>query len=280
MGDVWSLKEVRLIVKDYFDMLTSELKGEKYNKRAHAQKLAPLLNNRSRGAIEFKHANISAALDEKGIPYIDGYKPRGNYQDLISQVIDEYLQSNSFFTDILNTYISEQSKSYTVHANSLLELLEEAPTLHQDIKERIKRKVNYIRNHDFAEKEKLNTKIGQAGEELIIMFETERLTRLKKPELAAKIEWVSKDIGDGLGYDIKSFNEDGSVRYIEVKTTNLGKKAPFYFTINELLFSEKYSENYYLYRVFNFSKDKKLFIILGALSSICKYSPTEFKGYL
>lgn len=42
-----------------------------------------MLNGRSPGAIEFKHANISAILIEIGFPYLDGYKPRGNYQELL-----------------------------------------------------------------------------------------------------------------------------------------------------------------------------------------------------
>ena len=34
-------------------------------------------------SIEFKHSNISAVLVERGQPYIDGYKPRGNYQRML-----------------------------------------------------------------------------------------------------------------------------------------------------------------------------------------------------
>ena len=41
-------------------------------------------------------------------------------------------------------------------------------------------------------------------------------------ELANSVEHTSELHGDGTGYDIKSFNEDRSVRYIEVKTTKLG----------------------------------------------------------
>ena len=56
---------------------------------------------------------------------------------------------------------------------------------------------------------------------------------------------------DSFGYDIKSFNEDGSPRYIEVKTTTDDHKSPFYITENEITAMENL-ENYFIYRVYNF----------------------------
>ena len=42
---------------------------------------------------------------------------------------------------------------------------------------------------------------------------------LGKKDLADSLEQVSITKGDGTGYDVKSFNADGTVRFIEVKTT-------------------------------------------------------------
>lgn len=75
-------------------MLQQELSGADYSKTAHRQRLAPQLQGRSDGSIEFKHANISAVLVGFGLPYIDGYKPRGNYQRLLEQAVLEYLTAN------------------------------------------------------------------------------------------------------------------------------------------------------------------------------------------
>ena len=81
MASDWSPEEVAATVMNYFVMLGHELRGEVYNKREYNRHLQALLNDRSAGAIEFKHANISAILIEQGFPYIDGYKPRANYQE-------------------------------------------------------------------------------------------------------------------------------------------------------------------------------------------------------
>ncbi len=57
----WSIKEVELIVLDYFLMLSDELDGKPINKTFHRDGLKKLIN-RTDGSIEYKHQNISAVL--------------------------------------------------------------------------------------------------------------------------------------------------------------------------------------------------------------------------
>lgn len=83
----WSREEVELTVKAYFEMLTSELRGESFNKAASRRTLQPRLNGRSEASIELKHQNISAILIENGLPHIQGYKSRGNYQHMLAEVV-------------------------------------------------------------------------------------------------------------------------------------------------------------------------------------------------
>ena len=86
----WTRHENELIVADYLEMLLKELAGQKYNKAERARNLMPLLNNRSKGSIEFKRANISAVLIELGFPSLHGYKPRANFQrDGLVEVVSE-----------------------------------------------------------------------------------------------------------------------------------------------------------------------------------------------
>src|SRR6476660_1311647 len=91
MAEDWSETEVAATVADYLVMLACELRGEPYNKKEHNRQLQKLLRNRSAPAIEFKHANISAVLIELGFPYIDGYKPRANYQELLKTEVSAQL---------------------------------------------------------------------------------------------------------------------------------------------------------------------------------------------
>ncbi|HDR4901647.1 DUF3883 domain-containing protein [Bacillus wiedmannii] len=43
--------------------------------------------------------------------------------------------------------------------------------------------------------------------------------------------------GDGVGFDISSFDLDDNPKYIEVKTTSGGKGTPFMISANEVAFS-------------------------------------------
>ncbi|HEY8310327.1 MAG TPA: hypothetical protein VIG47_07215 [Gemmatimonadaceae bacterium] len=62
MPEDWSAEEVAATVADYLVMLNHELRHEPYNKKDHNRQLQTILNDRSAGAVEFKHANISAIL--------------------------------------------------------------------------------------------------------------------------------------------------------------------------------------------------------------------------
>lgn len=77
-GSEWNPNEVALVVSDFLAMLTEEIAGRPYVKKARNRGLQSVIG-RSAGSIEFKHQNIGAVLAEPGLPWIRGYKPRFNY---------------------------------------------------------------------------------------------------------------------------------------------------------------------------------------------------------
>ena len=96
-----------------------------------------------------------------------------------------------------------------------------------------------------------------------------------------KIIHTSVEVGDGKGYDIESIEDDGvTPRYIEVKTTTGGVCQPFYYTENELAYSELNSAHYYIYRVYNFkdaTKQADLLIIHGNMKDL-NGKPVTYKA--
>ena len=68
-------------------MLEKELRGQHYVKAQHRRDLPRLLDGRSDGSVEMKHCNISAVLVSVGLPYIQGYKPRKNVQQLLRTAV-------------------------------------------------------------------------------------------------------------------------------------------------------------------------------------------------
>src|SRR6266849_10028166 len=90
IGTPWQDDELDAIVSDYFAMLAADLSGLPYVKSRHSEGLMARIG-RTHRSVEFKHQNISAVLDELGMPWIPGYKPKRNYQNAFFDAIDRYL---------------------------------------------------------------------------------------------------------------------------------------------------------------------------------------------
>ena len=88
-GD-WSHEENDAVVAAYFSMLSDELSGRSYNKAAQNRLLQEQIG-RSRGSVEFKLDNISAAFQGVGLPIITGYKPRFNFQMSLAEAVSRWL---------------------------------------------------------------------------------------------------------------------------------------------------------------------------------------------
>jgi hypothetical protein len=283
MGDRrdWSRDEVEVIVADYFLMLRTELAGETYSKADHNRELRPLLNNRSKGSVELKHQNVSAVLVNMGLPYIDGYKPAQNYQKtLLPQVIEEYLIRNPGFLDVLaQGQVLNPVSAPDLGDRPYKSYFEERPKTiivpQEDDKPWLSRRAKKI---DFARRDAANRILGRLGEEFTVAVEKQRLLALGRDNLAAKVEWVAETCGDGVGFDVLSFNEnDDSEQYIEVKTTGLGKYFPFYVTANEVRCSEDCPERFRLYRVFDFARAPRVYVVAGSLSRECSLEPVAYQ---
>ena len=80
---------------------------------------------------------------------------------------------------------------------------------------------------DLSGREALNKELGLAGELFVLNIEKQRLLNAGLHDLANRVEHISQTQGDGAGYDIRSFKEDGGDYFIEVKTTQGGKTSTF-----------------------------------------------------
>ena len=116
------------------------------------------------------------------------------------------------------------------------------------------------------------------GQEFVVEFEHRRLHERGQKALADRVDHVAATQGDGLGYDVRSFDETGSERFIEVKTTAWGKQTPFFISRNELEFSKAFPEQFHLYRVFEFRKSPHLFDLPGAVERNCLLDAISYVG--
>jgi len=217
----WSDTENDAAVALYFSMLGNELSEHSYNKAAN-NRLLQEQTGRSRGSIEFKHCNISAAAKCFGLPIIKGYQPRFNFQMSLAE-------ASSLFVGI-------------------------APTLRNTPPpEELGQMQAIARRFDVAGRDERNRDLGRAGEELVFHRERTQLSQQGRHDLAKRVRWVSQEDGDGAGYDIASFTQEGRERLIEVKTTNGWERTPFHISRNELEVAKARREDWHLFRLYEFA---------------------------
>lgn len=279
MAQGWLKSEVVAIVRDYLAMLTLEIGGKSYNKTEHRRGLKQLLPGRSDTAIERKHQNISAVLLEMGLPFIDGYKPLRNYQRSLAKVVAGAVADQTSFVKKIEADVDREAEVPSV--DDILRTMLPTPNPSgrptpsaPQLPERLLPETNYL------EREFRNRSLGAAGEQFVVNYERARLALAGRENLVENVEWVARTRGDGLGYDVLSFEESGRERYIEVKTTRYGKRTPFFISPNELRFCKRHQEAFQLYRVFTFQSDPKMFALPGAVESHCSLSPNEFRATL
>jgi hypothetical protein len=274
----WSDCENDLIVADYFAMLRMELRGEAYVKAHRRRALLPLLDGRSESSIEFKHQNISAVLLGLGEPWIEGYKPAANFQDSLVDAVLRALGAQSGWT--LDHMRSQGAMRMREDALSGF-WFGPPPTLSNAAAPITPADLAAVsRRVDVAARDAENRALGEAGEAFIFDLERMRLRDAGKRHLADRVRWVSRDEGDGAGFDIASFDERGRERLIEVKTTNGWERTPFHVTRNELAVADAHRNTWVLARLHDFARSPRGFELRPPLQNHVALTPTTFLASL
>lgn len=268
-----------LLVADYFDMLELDLLGKIYNKAEHNRLIRERLTARSKSSVEFKHQNVSAVLLKLGLPYIDGYKPARNYQRSLVDIVKAHLENNRGFLTVLEQSadaIPDQLPKID-HWDRIFEAPPDETPTPEELPEPWRSREGW--KIDFARRDAGNRRLGRLGENFTLDLERRRLQSHGRDDLAKKVEWVADTSGDGLGYDVLSFDEvDDSERFIEVKTTVRGKYSPFFVTSNEVRCSQALARQYHLYRLFRFMEQPRVYVLHGALSDLCRLEPVAYRA--
>jgi hypothetical protein len=267
-GGDWSDAENDQIVGNYLDMLLEDLAGRPYNKAAHNRALQAQLPSRSRGAIEWKHQNISAILREMNKSWIPGYKPAVDFQESLIEAVIRNPRLRAIHSQSPGISTSAQE------AGSFF-LAPPPPPLNRDVLAEKQRRA-LERRFDPAEADARNRELGRAGEALVLDFERYVLRRSGRADLADRVRWTSREDGDGAGYDIASFTPEGGPRLVEVKTTNGWERSAFHISRNELEVANDNRDSWRLVRVWNFARQPRAFELAPPLDAHVSLTPTSF----
>ena len=268
MSGVWTDAENDALVADYLAMLRAELRGESYSKAEHNRALQDRIG-RGRGAIEFKHQNVTAVLMGLGEPWIEGYKPAPNFQGSLIDAVVRALRGADANLPI----------GHSVQAGSGVIPFGAAPTLRNEPPPSGTEPILAVaRKFDVAETQARNRALGRAGEERVLRHERAVLVRAGRDDLAGRVRWTSEEDGDGAGYDIASFEPSGAPRLVEVKTTRGWERTPFHISRRELEVAEAQPEAWRLVRVWDFARTPKAFEIAPPLERHVALIPTSFRA--
>lgn len=198
--------------------------------------------------------------------------------NIVKLDIEKFICCNNLDEIDKNCYDAEGNEE---HIDNLLEV---------DFKEVLAKKIDKsnpksqakIVKIDYSKINDLKEKLGTYCEKMIYDLEREKLIKEGREDLAEKVLWVSKEIGDGAGYDVRSFEKkEGKYIeiYIEVKGTNKSINEPFEISMNEIEASNKYGKQYYIYRVGSVhSKRPKFYKINGRIEDNFNLEAISFKA--
>ena len=126
---------------------------------------------------------------------------------------------------------------------------------------------------DYQQRAQSNDAIGKLSEDFAVAFERWRLK--DHPDLLKKLRHVSKE-DDSLGYDIESFELDGTPRFVEVKGTLGPMESRFFLSANELACAQSRGEQYVILRVAQLQKGPICCEIRHPFDGKLELIPTEY----
>jgi hypothetical protein len=264
----WADAEIKPTVTAYFTMLRAELAGQRYVK-ADLNREVQAATGRSRGAVEYKFANISAVLRDIGLPHVLGYQPRANYQSVLRAEVERSLDRDPEIPRLLEEMPAPDLPS-------TLQLVEVDPPVMAPPRTRGRGRTTV--GIDYLERQARNRDVGLKGELLVVEHERAWLSAHGHPDLAELVTHVPSTLGDGAGYDVSSFSLDGSPHHIEVKATRGSITAPFFLSASELDHALERPETYSIYRVFDLVPNPRFYKLTGDMEEILDLTPVSYQA--
>lgn len=112
----------------------------------------------------------------------------------------------------------------------------------------------------------------------MLRHEIALLEKAGRSDLAARVEHVAL-VDSSAGYDIRSYDPEGSERLIEVKATAGPKSAAFFISANQVRTSVLNPESYCIYRVFGLEADvatANFYVLRGEVANACDLTPSMY----
>lgn len=219
-----------------------------------------------------KHEKISAVLRLLGEPVISGHLPVWNFQRALEYTVAHWLRAHADWLPMpkwqSGPAVRDTYRAIAARPDWRPLFFGPAPAQQNEPPPLEPARIAEIgQRHDVAGCDARNKALGDAGEERVFHHEVGVLMEAGREDLARKVRWTAQEDGDGFGYDIHSFETDGSNRLLEVKTTNGWNRTPFHITVNQCAVAEARRDHWQLVRLWNFAREPKAFALQPPLDA-------------
>lgn len=270
--------ETHAVVRDYCSGLAARLQGRQPREGPLARR-----NGRDRDATsttQGQYQRISAVLIGHGLPYLNEHKPSSDYSSELRHAVEQYLRNNGGLLTLMESAVDAAPSAAPSPDTRELDEVLRAPPQPGDIPEALagQEDIPLLSGIDYLGREQRNRALARAGEAFVVALEQRRLIEAGCEVFADHVEHVSGEYGEGLGYDIHSYEIDGRDRLIAVKTTRFRKETPLYVASNEVAVSTRYRARFWLYRVYNFAETPLVYHLNGPLSERFRLKPHEYRA--
>lgn len=191
----------------------------------------------------------------------------------------EQLTKEDFYFMYIEEVKTKQKVEISIQAKNLKEIQAKPKEKKSKTISKNKRKKTEIK---YSELDAIKKAFGDKCEEIVYNYEKNKLKQEGRTNVDEDVIWVSKVLGDGEGYDIKSkekINGKYEDIYIEVKGTDKNCNEPFEISINEVEKSEEFKERYYIYRLGKGNSSiPEFYKIKGSIKEKFKLEPVKFKA--
>lgn len=274
-----------------FDALFNELSSIKYVRKTSFEIINDAAISYVKNTLDkFENSKYCEITDKGEIKeflcssnYFDGSLDHDLDMNNINNLLSMDKLDEGIVEEIIENKIQRRnpSKVKNIENSTSLKIIE-FPNTYKEYKK--KNNTPTVRLYNFEKINKRNSAKGKKAEELVLEYEKLRLAELGYGNLINMIEHVSKTKGDGLGYDILSYDViDGNILpiYIEVKGSTMDENSPFDISRNELEVAKIHGKNYKIYRISSLGDNvAKCFIMDGEqLFKEMTFEPMSFKAF-
>lgn len=231
---------------------------------------------RNDNALRRKAHNVSAVLDEAGLPYFPRFVPQSNRQKSLDDIVFEVLRK-SRPAEAIQSIASHPASQNDGVPGSMTQF---PPPTEPQSEGKARQRSRVAVQRDYAESEARNRSLGKAGEQLVVAHYQRVLTAADREDLAQRVEHVAVTQGDGLGFDVLAYEPDGTELHVEVKTTRGPHMHPFFISAAEVAAADDYATSYRLLRIYDYGAPTgtKFYVLAGSIRDSLSLTPTAFSA--